>query len=1442
MATDDNGGNPTDLSGVTFIGGPQEGRQTYHIRRSTGKVLGPFDQDLIAQMIRGAKLTGDESVSPDRETWVDIKSVALFAAAFEGSVARPAPPLPGGTRTMAGGPFRLEDLDAPPKLGSVVTEAMPGIEEDTSFGMGTGAWDRIEDDDDEPATEFSVAQPELRDALSAVAGVRKISPEGGEVKRSLTAELPMPAGFTNFPLGEGQAPSFPSQPPSLRAGSPPSLGGGPPSLGAAPPSLGGRGGGAAAGPPSLAGLGTQQLSSAGSTLAERIGPATLEMPADALDLPVSAATFADLPASAGTDLPVSAGRGSNLPVSAGYHDLPGPAGGSDLPVSARGNLPASAGTDLPMSSRGNLPQSPASIWDLPVSTTDLPRSAAPGAQQFGTMAMSGLHGDLPRSVETADPFVGAPAPATTELPASARGAGTSVLDTMAQTDDIWAAPEGPIRASADELRASSQFGVAKAPRTEAISLGAKTAAASPLSRPQHDPFATEPIAQPNWNDHRRGASTATPEIEEGDFGEFFPSADEGGVLAPPPYEDDGPVMPAELEAPAPAPASTKRRAGRRDWGLKIGLLVVLLIVLGGAAVLLRSFADGPNVDEPDVVAAPLEARPVVIVDVPPIAALSDGGYRTYLEYIDTARTAVGDRGSVDDRAAFLVAASLMTIEHPDSSDLRPEMRRVFRGLESADGEGDAELVALARAAYLAAGASPDAPAALAATTSGRFAAFGHLLAGLYEVQRYRGVTLEAPEEAEPDDSADGSGGDGSGAPNDGSAAAADDAPATAEAAGDDAPEAVAPIEPDEEPEAPTAVAVETLARVLDPKAREEFDLAIRASENLVSAVYWRGWTALEEEDTATALANFTTATEKNPEHVAADIGVARTLRRMGRLRDADTQIQHVIDDLEAVSSTAERSDTFIVAAEISIARLQPEIAIESLLSALQAAPTNARAMEMLGEQFFRSGQFTRAIEYFGTVSGTGPHVREATLGKAIAMFGLEQYGEAREVLEGGARAYPTDGRFPYWLGMTYESEAEFELARQYYRQATQIDPLDVRPVARMALLAVREDTPAAALAFLDDAVAVHSEDAAMWNTIGEMYLQLNETNRAVSAFREALRLDQSEPDANMNLVQYYLDSDQQRRALELLGSTLDSGVESPRVRYLNARALLGQREFDRAIEELLSLQEADPDNADYLMLTGRAHFEAGNYLPARAAFVRAWEVAPTLTQAQYYIGRCDLALEAYDEAITSLTAASRRSASGEYHYELGLALEGAGQLAAALTEYETAIDGDVAWSLANPAVYTRRGALYYQRGALDGAYGDLRTTLILAPNTAEAAYLLGRVHYDRRQYPDAIRLLDSAIRIDPSLGDAYYLAGLAYLRAIPPDNATALPYLEAARERGIAETEVELLQKLAYVYRDLGRPADAANTLAAYLEANHRLRAHERLEVENEIRTLRGRR
>ncbi|RAL24956.1 hypothetical protein DL240_01735 [Lujinxingia litoralis] len=62
--------------------------ERYYVKRPSGKVFGPFDQNAIRLMLRGNKLGADAQVSTDKETWTPISNVAAFAEDAGGNTTR----------------------------------------------------------------------------------------------------------------------------------------------------------------------------------------------------------------------------------------------------------------------------------------------------------------------------------------------------------------------------------------------------------------------------------------------------------------------------------------------------------------------------------------------------------------------------------------------------------------------------------------------------------------------------------------------------------------------------------------------------------------------------------------------------------------------------------------------------------------------------------------------------------------------------------------------------------------------------------------------------------------------------------------------------------------------------------------------------------------------------------------------------------------------------------------------------------------------------------------------------------------------------------------------------------------------------------------------------------------------------------------------------------
>jgi tetratricopeptide (TPR) repeat protein len=551
-------------------------------------------------------------------------------------------------------------------------------------------------------------------------------------------------------------------------------------------------------------------------------------------------------------------------------------------------------------------------------------------------------------------------------------------------------------------------------------------------------------------------------------------------------------------------------------------------------------------------------------------------------------------------------------------------------------------------------------------------------------------------------------------------------------------------------------------------------------------------------------------------------------------RTAGPQARVALEDPETGMTPSERCDAYLLAASTAVARMQPQVAIENLLSAVQADPGNRRATRELGEQFFRAGEFDRAISYFEPNAALSEGDPESTLGLIKAQFGKKDWGALLKVLRPAIAQYPTDGRFLYWFGRVQEEAVEFDKAREQYVTAIRADPNYLQPYIRLANLDFRSNDLPSARRLLDEALGVGSTSSELANEVGETFLEMGETNRAVAAFRTALAIDRSNPDARINLAGHFIATRQFSEALEELHEMIAAGIVGPKVKLRQASAMIGVGEADRAIEILLKLLESDPKNAAYLFELGRAHMEKKSLQLAREFFARAYEQEPTRDSALYYVGRCELEFGHINEAISAFTRVSQRNPSGEYHYWLGRAMERVPS-DQAIAEYTQAIELDAAWSRENPDVFFRRASIYQSRKQNSLAKRDLGVVLTLQPKQAQALSLLGRVLYDERDFTGAIERLNQAIAVDPKQSEAHYYSALCYLGLPRPDNDKALGHLKLAVAGGLAESTPRVLEKMAYAKAQAGDLAGAASDLQRYLEKVPTLPKEQQRSYKNQI-------
>ncbi len=231
-----------------------------------------------------------------------------------------------------------------------------------------------------------------------------------------------------------------------------------------------------------------------------------------------------------------------------------------------------------------------------------------------------------------------------------------------------------------------------------------------------------------------------------------------------------------------------------------------------------------------------------------------------------------------------------------------------------------------------------------------------------------------------------------------------------------------------------------------------------------------------------------------------------------------------------------------------------------------------------------------------------------------------------------------------------------------------------------------------------------------------------------------------------------------------LKSKFVSGTEyaKKRIHYNLALDYKKKGEIKKAIKELLTALEIDPNYAKAHSLLGNIYSDMGRPIEAINEFKQALKNDPDNSKTynnigvEYYkIGKKEMAFNAFKKAI------KLDPANYEAYNNIAVILEDYKKYNEAVAMYKKAIKLNPNYKDA----YYNLGTLYLNAGKayLDEAFRNLNYAIKIYPQYADAYYNLGILYQKKRDYKSAIPYFEKATRFKPNFAEAVFNIGVCYL-------------------------------------------------------------------------------
>lgn len=511
---------------------------------------------------------------------------------------------------------------------------------------------------------------------------------------------------------------------------------------------------------------------------------------------------------------------------------------------------------------------------------------------------------------------------------------------------------------------------------------------------------------------------------------------------------------------------------------------------------------------------------------------------------------------------------------------------------------------------------------------------------------------------------------------------------------------------------------------------------------------------------------------------------------------------------------------------------------------------------MIGED---NADSDRALTDYQKVLNLDPGYAELAVKVAFELARRGDTAAGISVLKDSVKAAPKEAPAYLYLAQLYAKYLKKpEQAQKYAQQALELDPSDFASYLTLYEIYVNTGQDKKAVEILERAGRLENDDVQFWLQLGEFYVRVllkddgsasaDDLKKMNAVYQKALSLSADDPDVLTKIADYYVLSQQVKKAIPLYLKVTDLKRNSPdptlasvQDKLAKSLRLNGQR--DEAIAMLEKLIKENPLRYETYELLGELYEEKGDSDRALNNYRQTLLLDPTQPLNFLHVAELFMRTKKSAQAVEIMQEARQKfPQSPQITYSLAIALMQARHNQEAVATFEEAVQeaGEAGPDLLNAQFYFNYGAAAEQAGLIDKAVALLKKSIELDPGSAAQAYnYLGYMWVDKGQnLEEAGELIKRALNMDPD--NAAYLDSLGWWYFKKGDPQKAIEQLQKAASTIKPEDAVvfehladayaksdNVAQALVYWQRAAALEPDDKDALAKKIEnAKQKITAH----------------